>query len=261
MLGFKKHGKKQNERKEQMMLKFILVFLLFCVLFNIVPKWKYIYIQKGTKLINEGKKEEGLKYFEMGAYGKKTDYMTKIRYAFCELKFGDIKKAKKMIMYILNEKVPLNIRYEAKSIYAIILYKEGDLEEAKEAMLSVYENYKTTNMYCTLGYLFNMLETPEKAVEFNTEAYEYNSDKDVIVDNLAQSYYLMGEYEKAEELYRDLIEKEPAFPEAYYNYGLTLAALNNKDKAKEMFEKALTKSFHNLTTVTIKEVENQLHQL
>ena len=26
MLGFKKHGKKQNERKEQKMLKFILVF-------------------------------------------------------------------------------------------------------------------------------------------------------------------------------------------------------------------------------------------
>ena len=164
-------------------------------------------------------------------------------------------------MYILGEKIPSNIRYEAKSIFAIILYKEGDLEEAKETMLSVYENYKTTNMYCTLGYLFNMLEAPDRAVEFNMEAYEYNGDKDVIVDNLAQSYYLKGEFDKADELYSNLITKEPAFPEAYYNYGMVLTALNNREKAKEMFEKALEKSFHNLTTVTIKEVENQLHQL
>ena len=47
---------------------------------------------KGTNLISEGKVKEGLLLFEKGIESNKVDYMTKIRYAFLELKFGDIKK-------------------------------------------------------------------------------------------------------------------------------------------------------------------------
>ena len=231
------------------------------MLFNILPRWKYYYVQKGSALINEGKYEEGLALFEKGAYGSKIDYMTKIRYAFCELKFGDLKKARKMIMWVLGEKTPANVRYEAKSVFAIILYKEGSLADAKETMLSVYENYKNTNMYCTLGYLFNILETPENAVSFNEEAYEYNSDHDVIADNLGQSYYLSGNREKALEIYEELIKREPRFPEAYYNFALVLIAEGDRIRAKEMLEKALAKSFHKLTTVSKEEIENKLDQL
>ena len=187
--------------------------------------------------------------------------MTKLRYAFCELKFGDIKKAKKMVMYILGERIPLNIRYEAKAVFAIILYKEGDFEEAKETMLTVYENYKNTNMYCTLGYLFNILETPQNAVKFNEEAYEYNKDKDVILDNLGQSYYLINDNKKALSVYEELIKKEPAFPEAYYNYALVLLSEGDKDNAEKMLKKALTMKFHNLTTITKNDVQNKLDQL
>lgn len=244
-----------------MIIKFILAFILFYILFNLVPKYKYLYVAKGTKLITEGKIREGLLLFEKGAYGSKTDYMTKLRYAFCELKFGDMKKAKKMIMRILGDKIPLNIKCEAKSVYAIILYKEGDLEDAKETMLWVYDNYKNTNMYCTLGYLFNILESPENAVKFNEEAYEYNGDKDVILDNLGQSYYLLGENEKALKIYEEFIDKEPSFPEAYYNYALVLLKAGDKDRAREMLTAALTKKYHNLTTITKEDVQNVLDQL
>ncbi len=244
-----------------MIIKFILAFVFFYLLFNIVPRWKYYYVSKGSALINEGQIEKGLELFEKGAYGAKTDYMTKIRYAFCELKFGDIKKAKKMIMLVLGEKTPANVRYEAKSVYAIILYKEGELAEAKETMLSVYENYKNTNMYCTLGYLFNILETPENAVKFNEEAYEYNADHPVITDNLGQSYYLSGDTDKAYEIYEELIKLEPKFPEAYYNFALVLHSRGENEKAKEMLSTALTKAFHQLTTVSKEEIENKLEQL
>jgi len=242
-------------------LIFLFVFLFFYLLFNWVPRWKYYYIYKGSGLINEGKIEEGLAAFEKGAYGAKTDNMTKIRYAFLELKFGSLKKAKKMIMWVLGEKIPQNVRYEAKSVYAIILYKEGDLAEAKETMLSVYENYKNTNMYCTLGYLFNILETPENAVKFNEEAYEYNGDHPVIIDNLGQSCYLNGDIDRAYEIYGDLIKLEPKFPEAYYNFALVLHKRGDNERAKEMLEKALTKPFHQLTTVSREEIENKLEQL
>lgn len=242
------------------MLEFIVVFIIFFILMNLVPRYKYIYISKGTKLIEAGEVEKGLELFHKGCQSKKVDYMTKIRYAFTELKFGDLKKAKQMLMIVLNEKIPNNIRYEAKSIYALILYKEGQPEDAKEVMLEVYENYKNTNMFCTLGYLFNILESPENAVKFNEEAYEYNSDHNVIIDNLGQSYYLNGENEKATEIYEELMEKEPKFPEAYFNYGLVLLKNGKDSLAQEMFNKALEKPFNNLTTITKEEVERYIRK-
>ena len=245
----------------EIIIKFILVFVFFYILFNILPKYKYLYVLKGTNLISEGNIEKGLLIFEKGVTNSKVDYMTKIRYAFLELKFGDIKKAKRTILRILSEKIPKGIRYEAKAIFAIILYKEGDLDEAKETMLSVYENYKNTNMYCTLGYLFNILETPENAVKFNEEAYEYNKDHAVILDNLGQAYYLLKENKKAIKIYEEAMLKEPKFPEAYYNYALVLLEEGDKDRAKEMLEKALTKPFHNLTTVTKEEIINKSEQI
>ncbi|MBR4893535.1 MAG: tetratricopeptide repeat protein [Clostridia bacterium] len=243
------------------MWQFILVFILFFILLNVVPKYKYLYILKASSLIGEGKLEEGLRLFEKAAYHKKIDFMTKLRYAFCELKYGDIKKAKKMVMWILNEKITRNVYYEAKAINALILFKEGEIEEAKEAMTTVYENYKNTNMYCTLGYLFNILETSENAVNFNKEAYEYNSDHNTILDNLGQSYYLNDEIDEAYKVYETLIEKEPAFPEAYYNFALVLIKRGENERAKEMLETALTKEFHKLTTITKEETENILHNL
>lgn len=237
----------------------ILIFIIFFIIFNIIPKYPYIYVSKGAKLINEGKIEEGLKVFKKGADSKNVDFMTKIRYAFTELKFGSLVKAKEAISKILAErKLPSGMRYEAKAVFALILYKEGSLTDAKELMLEVYENFKNTNMYCTLGYLFNVLEQPETAVKLNLEAYQFNSDHNTILDNLGQAYYLNGEYDKAEEIYERLIDKSPNFPEPYYNYALVLIKKGNKEYADELLSEALAKPFNNLTTVTKEEINMKL---
>ena len=240
----------------------LLLFIAFFLVFNVIPKYPYIYVSKGTKLINEGSIEEGLKIFKKAADSKNVDYMTKIRYVFTELKLGDIKKAKEKISYILAEKkLPPGMRYEAKAVFALILFKEGEIEDAKELMTEVYENYKNTNMYCTLGYLFNILEEPEAAVKFNLEAYEYNDSHNTILDNLGQAYYLNGENKKARETYEKLMDNSPSFPEAYYNYALVLLKDNEKELAKEMLERALGKPFNNLTTVTEDEIKNEIERI
>ena len=116
-------------------------------------------------------------------------------------------------------------------------------------------------MYCTLGYIYNILKTPEEAIAFNKEAYEYNPDKAVIMDNLGQSYYLNGDYDEAEKLYEKIMETNPKFPEAYYNYANVLIKKGDNEKAKEMLKEALTKEFHNLTTVSLTKVKETLDLL
>ncbi|MBQ4109887.1 MAG: tetratricopeptide repeat protein [Clostridia bacterium] len=218
-----------------------------------------LYINKASKKMDEKNYSEALIYFRKGAKFNSVSPMVKISYAFNELKYGDIKTAKKQLMMIISDRnIKQNFRYEAKAIYALVLLVEGDIPEAKETLMEVYENYKNTNIYCSLGYLINVSDDYETALKFNLEAYDYNGDKEVIMDNLGQCYYLGKEYDKAEEIYVKLMEKEPKFPEAYYNYGLVLKEKGRKDEAVKMFKKALECPFNRLSTVTSKEVEEAL---
>jgi len=125
----------------------------------------------------------------------------------------------------------------------------------------VFATYKTTTVYGSLGYLMLLKGDLEKALAFNQEAYEYNDNNSVIVDNLALNYYLLGELDKAEEIYEKLMTKNPTYPEAYYNYGLTLEAKNKIDKALEVMEKALDFKFSFLSNVSREEVENKIQEL
>lgn len=239
---------------------FLLVFAFFYVLFNVLPKLgPYLNMKKGTKLVLEKNYAEGIKYFKKGAMNKRIKPYTKLRYAFLELKYGDMKEAKKVISLIINDAlVDKKIKYEAKGVWALIAFLEGDLEQAEEVCSDLYKNYKNTDVYCTLGYIYNVLKTPAEAIEFNKEAREYNPDKAVILDNLAQAYYLNGDYDQAESLYESIMEKNPEFPEAYYNYALVLIKKGENEKAEEMLKKALTKEFHNLTTITKEQVLEKL---
>ena len=249
--------------EKMIILYVVIVFLFFYVVFNYLPKLvPSMHIKKGTELILGGNHKEGLELFYKGAMSKHIKPYTKIRYAFLELKYGDIKKAKKVISLLINDAfVDKKMKYEAKAIWALICFMEGDVEQAKEVCENLCKVYKTTDVYCTMGYIYNLTASPEEAVAFNLDAYEYNSDKDVIADNLAQAYYLNGEYDKAEELYGKIMANPPKFPEAYYNYALVLKELGNKDKAEEMLREALKKEFHNLTTVKKETVEETLKLL
>ena len=48
---------------------------------------------------------------------------------------------------------------------------------------------------------------------------------------------LLGEYDKAKEIYEKLLAKAPTFPEPYYNYGLLQEKLGNKDEALESMKR------------------------
>ncbi len=213
-------------------------------------------------MIANGQVTEGLKAFRKACNHKRIAPFTKVRYAFTELKMGDLSEARKMLMQLgVDKSVPENVKYEAKAVFALVLYKEGNLSEAKEVMNEVYRNYKTTNVYCTLGYLYNILNDPKEAVRFSEEAMDYNNEHPVLLDNYGQALYLDGQYDKALELYEKLMENNPAFPEAYHNYALVLCKKEDREAAIDMLYQAKACSFNNLSTVSKKEIEDLLEQL
>ena len=163
----------------------------------------------------------------------------------------------------MNRSIPENEKMLAKSIKALVTWKKGNLDEAIEMLEDVITKFETSNIYGSLGYMYILKGDMDKALEFNLKAYGYNDDHDVILDNLGQTYYLMGYLEKAKDIYEKLINKKikPTFPEVYYNYGLLLHKMDEKEDALENFNKALNYKTTFLSTISKEEIINRINEI
>lgn len=234
-----------------------IIFLCAIVytIYILIKKRGNIPYNKGIKLIQAKNYADGIKYLEK-AVDTGVSPMQEITAAYAEVKFGDpVKAERKINMVLLNPKVKVNEKNEARCVLAIINIAKGDILNAKEIADKVYSEYKTTKLYCTYGYIAIASGDLEFAKRINEEAYEYNSDNDVICDNYGLYLYKVGDYKKAAEIYEKITAKELKFPEAYYNYACVLVEQGDDEKARVMLEKALSMKYFGVTTITRAEVE------
>lgn len=163
-----------------------------------------------------------------------------------------------------NGKIILNKdELTAKTNYALCLWKNGNIDGAIELLEYVHRKMHTTDIYCNLGYLYILKGDLKKALRYNSFAYDFSPESNGICDNLGCTYYKMGEFKKAKEIYEEIMEheKKPSFPECFYNYGLVLTEFSEYEKAKECFETALSLEFNGFSNVTEQDVKNALRNL
>jgi len=197
----------------------------------------------------------------------------RILYAYLALRLGNPDEAYRILneVYIGARKVRKadkrnDQKQRAKAMLALVYWKNGELDTAIEMLEEVFEDFKNTNVYENLGLLLvlkakDFPEFRQKALDFNLAAYEYNDTDNVIVDNLAEAYAVSGDLQKARETYEKLLERDPAFPEAYYGYGRILIALGEKEKGIEFLKKALGFDFSFLSILKRDEVEELVEKL
>lgn len=186
-----------------------------------------------------------------------------LKYAYFLIYLGNLDKCKEELDKVdyesLNEDI-LKITY--KTTEALYTWKSGDINKAIEIYEELHENYKNTSIYETLGYLYIVKKDYDTALKYNEEAYDYASDNKVITDNLAETYYFLGEKDKAKELYEKMFNVEeankPKFSECYYYYGLILKEENNISKANEMFNKALEMRESFLSGLTHEAIKKEI---
>lgn len=155
-------------------------------------------------------------------------------------------------------------RFQIKNLLALVSWKEGNLAEAIEELEEIVAaDYKNTQIYQNLGILYNLSDATEKALKFNLEAYDYNSDDLIICDNLADTYAIRGEYETSAKYYAEMMERDPKphFPEAYYGYGKVLIALGKKEEGLAMIKESLEKPFSYLSIRPKEEIEELYRSL
>jgi tetratricopeptide (TPR) repeat protein len=184
----------------------------------------------------------------------------KISYTYVLILQGKLDKSEEVIKNIFKKKIARSEKINLEINYSLIMWKKGKLDKAIDMMSNVHENYKTIITYQNLGYFLILKGDYDKALEFNLEAYDYDASNLGILDNLAQNYYFLGNYDKAEELYERLMKKHPSFAGAYYNYALTLLKKNKEEEALTSLKQALNCKFTFLSDIKKEEVENKIKE-
>ena len=240
-------------------MQFLPLLIGAYLIYFIITRIPTFIYRNGINALLKKDYEKGLATLERACnMGLKPD--KQVQCAYAELKFGDIKKAKKKLnLVILDRKAKDNIKNEARCILAIVYLNEGELQDSRELLDRLYESgFKHTNFFASYGYIAILTGDREYYKKVNDEAYDYNSDNAVIKDNYSWCKYLDGDYDEALRLYEEAMEKEPKFPEIYYNYAMVLMKKENPEKAKEMLEKALEQEFFGITTIKREQVEAML---
>lgn len=145
---------------------------------------------------------------------------------------------------------------------ALITWKRGDLSSAIVELEELYEDgYHTSGLYGSLGSFYLINKEYEKALKLAKEGIEF-SDTDLISrDNLGQAYIGLGMLDEAEEIYEELLPKEPKFMEPYFNYATVMEKRGNLKEAKEFYENALEYEEKFLSTITHEEIKASIDRI
>ncbi len=236
----------------------VLALALAYMIYRALPN---IYIVRANVAYNKVEHDKCLAFLEKAYQSGRMNAQNKVYYGYLALRLGKPDKAERLFQSALSSHPDENTRMQAKSNMALVLWKRKELPEAIALMEEVFETYKNTAIYGSLGYFYILAGDLDKALEFNKEAYEFNGNDNVIMDNLGQIYYLKRDYEKSAEMYEKLMERRPEFPVPYYNYALVKLELGDKEGAKALMRQALTFRFTYIAGVSEDQIRNHLELL
>lgn len=124
----------------------------------------------------------------------------------------------------------------------------------------VHNKLKNTRTYALLGYLLIEAGDLDKALAFNLEAYDYDDTDAELIDNLAQTYYRLGDKENALKYFK-LAEENPDQISTLYHLGCLYQEKGDLEGAREMFNRALERDISAISSISRSQIEERLASL
>ncbi len=278
----KEKGKKQKKNQRVKLSKStVITLLVFAVVFFafrlgwmpgfivsaivlaglVIWQWPTILTLLGQRAYANGNNNKALRYLKAGHEHPRAGAVNSSAYAYILLRCGRAEDAKIVANYaLLSKRISDADKNQVRQILSLVCYKKGEYEEATKMMETIFETYKTTNVYGTLGY-YKILAKSEDMYSFNEEAYAYNSENKVIIDNMVILHLMKGEYEEAQALSKKSMNAGNKGVEIYYHAAQAEEGLGNLAQALEYYRMAnsCTRSF--MTTIAEKEIEDAIDRL
>ena len=242
---------------------------------------------EGNKLFDADKYEEGrkkhaeaLKYYDEAYQMGVSNVNILMAYGILLLRDGQFEKAKEVFLKVhYTPGLSPQYRFQLRINYSVCLWKLGKIDEAISTIRRAATDGKTTSIYTTLGlFLIEKAEQTgdfEEAIAFNNEAYEYDDEDAVILDNMGQLHYVIsaalcrkGDSEKAAEEKKLAVEYfvrahkiRPKQTTTLYYLGRLHHENGDDEKARPYLEKALEGNFSCISPVSREMVESLLGEL
>jgi len=209
----------------------------------------------------KGKINKALRHIYKAYKTKNSSIHTALIFIYMLLKAGKYDKAGEIITEVETREMSKYEKHQLDTNKALYLWKKNRINESLELYEKLMDDGKTTVIYGSYGYVLTLGGNIAKALEVNEAAYKYNSNDKAIMDNLGLTYTLIGDYDKAFDIYKKLLTKAPNFPEAYYNAAELMRHMKDYDTGVRYMKKCMTKPFDGLSTITIKDAQKKLDQL
>lgn len=243
-------------------LKNKLIAISALTLFLVIRNFPYIIYMIGSRKAAKYDMKGAAKYYEYACNIFYAPINLKISYGYFLLINGELDKSEKLAKELMKlpmsdkDKINLNLNY------SIIMWKKNKIDEAIEILDNLYKkNFKTTIIYQNLGYFLLLKGNYEEALRFNLEGYEYDSANTGILDNLAQTYFYLKDYDKAIELYEKLMESNPTFATAYYCFAQALEKKERYKDALDILEDGLKCKFNYLSITKKEDLERAITEI
>ncbi|MCK5811813.1 MAG: tetratricopeptide repeat protein [Clostridiales bacterium] len=237
-----------------------IVIILYFTVFFFLKKEELFIILAGYHDKNKHSLKS-LKYL-LKAYQLKSSSMdTANKFIYLLLKNEKYKKCGQIISEVEKREMTDTEKEILLSNKALYLWKSKQIKQAITLYDQLIETHESTSIYTAYGYVVTLGNDLDKALNVNLQAHNFNSNSKGIMDNLGLTYIKMGKLDKAEKIYKKLIEKNPTFPEAYYNMGILMQLRGNLAESKYYIKRALEKPFNGLSTISKDEVNKKLNYI
>lgn len=227
------------------------LFALRYSLFSMIGKTKF----------DAGDKDGALNWYGKAARVSTCRPRTIISYAYLLLIEERIKEAEEALHLVKTDALDPREKINYYTTKALIEWKSDNLDGAIKTLEEANLELKALMIYESLGYLLLLSKDYERALKFNLEAFEYDSNDEIIIDNLAESYYFLGQYDKSKEIYENLTKRNLTFSEPYYYLASIYIKEEKIDQAKELLDLALKCPQGFLTAIHREDIENLLNSI
>jgi len=243
-------------------LSFFLIFII-PIYFTIFTIFQYEDIRKILAGYNskKGNTKKALRHIYKAYKVKKSSIHTALAFVYMLLKAGKYDKTGEIIAEVEEREMRDFESHQLDTNKALYFWKKNRISESLELYEKLMEDGQSTVLYGSYGYIITLGGNLAKALEVNEAAYKYNSNDKAIMDNLGLTYTLIGDYDKAFDIYEKLLARTPNFPEAYYNAAELMRHMKDYDTGVRYMKKCMTKPFNGLSTITIKDAQKKLDQL
>ena len=234
------------------------VAAVFIIAYAVIINYPNILFSRGAKMYAANNMAAANKNFEKAYKFFYTEAKLKISYSFYLLLQGELQRAETIIKEIGSKPISDADKLNLQINDSILRWKKNDLNAAIEILEKLEKN---TMVFQNLGFFKLLTGDYEGALVYNLEAYDYNASNPGIMDNLAQNYFYLGNYEKAKELYTEILSKNPRFSTPYYYYASILVDENSISEAIEVLERALKCNFSYISYIKKDVIEEKIEKL